>query len=141
MTNSLPRVPPLTGKCPASPALMAGSLPAGRQEGAQYKIRLPFREAPPFRAGSFTIVTGMSRVLRWIKTFFLHGPLSTSELDFFALLLHEFRIEAKALQFFHENVEGFRQSWFEGVLTLHNGLVDPRSACHIVRLHREKLLE
>jgi hypothetical protein len=27
----------LTGRCSASPALYAGSLPAGRQEGAQYK--------------------------------------------------------------------------------------------------------
>jgi hypothetical protein len=31
----------------------AGSLPAGRQEGTQYKGELPTREAPPFRAGNF----------------------------------------------------------------------------------------
>ena len=42
--RQLPR-PVLTGR--------AGSLPAGRQEGAQYKRELPTREAPPFRAGSF----------------------------------------------------------------------------------------
>jgi len=49
----------LTGKCPVSPALeglplKAGSLPAGRQEGAQYRSKMPYREATPFRAWSFT---------------------------------------------------------------------------------------
>jgi len=28
--------------------------PLGRGKGAQYKRKLPYREAPPFRAGSFT---------------------------------------------------------------------------------------
>jgi hypothetical protein len=42
--RQVPR-PVLTGR--------AGSLPAGRQEGAQYKRELPAREAPPFRARSF----------------------------------------------------------------------------------------
>jgi hypothetical protein len=35
----------LAGTCPASPALCAGSLPTGRQEGAQYKMILHSREA------------------------------------------------------------------------------------------------
>jgi len=29
------------------------SRPSGRDQGAQYKRKLPYREAPPFRAGSF----------------------------------------------------------------------------------------
>jgi len=31
--------------------------PLERGQGAQHKMKLPFREAPPFRAGSFTIDT------------------------------------------------------------------------------------
>ena len=41
----MPR-PALTGR--------AGSLPAGRQEGAHSKREVPYREATPFRAWSFT---------------------------------------------------------------------------------------
>jgi len=36
----------LTGTCPLAP-------PFGRGQGAQYKRKLPYREAPPFRAGGF----------------------------------------------------------------------------------------
>jgi len=36
----------------ATQPLRAESLPAGRQEGAQYKRKLPSREAPPSRAGA-----------------------------------------------------------------------------------------
>ena len=43
---------PLAGTCPASPALQAGSLPTGRQEGAQYETRLPYREAPACGRGA-----------------------------------------------------------------------------------------
>ena len=41
----------LTGMCPASPSL-------GWGRGAQYKRKLPHREASPFRACSFIIITG-----------------------------------------------------------------------------------
>jgi hypothetical protein len=36
----------LTGKCPASPALQDGA------KGHNVKKKLPYREAPPFRAGA-----------------------------------------------------------------------------------------
>ena len=38
---------------PRKPRLLGG-VPAGRHEGAQYERKLPYREAPPFRAWSFT---------------------------------------------------------------------------------------
>ena len=42
-------------RAPQAPSFRTGSLPAGRQEGAQYKRQLPCREALPFRAGSFKL--------------------------------------------------------------------------------------
>jgi len=46
----------LIGKCPTSPALQAGSLPTGRQEGEQYKRLSHYREAPPFGRGASKVV-------------------------------------------------------------------------------------
>jgi len=47
------RLTPLAGKCPVSSAL-EGGVPTGRQEGAQYRGKVPYRETTPVRAGSFT---------------------------------------------------------------------------------------
>jgi hypothetical protein len=38
--------------------LKVGSLPAGRQEGAQYRRKLPYREAKPFRAWLHSLHAG-----------------------------------------------------------------------------------
>jgi len=49
----------------------AGSLPAGRQEGAQYRRQPPYREAPPFKAWSFipanSLLLAPAGSARWTK--------------------------------------------------------------------------
>ena len=43
--------------------------PLGRGQGAQYKSKLPSREAPPFRAGSFILYTRLQRIFPRQKFF------------------------------------------------------------------------
>src|SRR5215510_1149496 len=58
-----------------------------------------------------------------------------------AVFGNELDVEGEALQLLHEHVEGFRGARLEEVLALHDGLVDPVAALHVVGLHGEHLLE
>src|SRR4030043_145456 len=72
----------LTGTCPVPPkAGCAGSLPVGRQEGAQYKMTLPYREAPPRGRGHSIHPKGLrlsfevDKEKQTVKTTFVASPV------------------------------------------------------------------
>src|SRR5262245_9589145 len=53
----------------------------------------------------------------------------------------ELDVEGEALQFLDEHVEGLRRAGLQEILALHDGLVDPVAALHVVGLHGEHLLQ
>ena len=50
-------------------------------------------------------------------------------------------VEAEGLQLLHEHVEALGQTGLERVLALHDRFVHARPALHVVRLHRQELLQ
>src|SRR6185369_1789392 len=55
--------------------------------------------------------------------------------------LFELHFETQALEFLHQNVEGFRRAGLGRVLALDDRLVNARSAADVVALHRQQLLK
>jgi hypothetical protein len=60
---------------------------------------------------------------------------------FVVLRIQEFHVEAQAADLLDENVERFRHAGLEVVLALDDRLVDLGPARHVVRLHRQHLLQ
>src|SRR5882724_327808 len=59
----------------------------------------------------------------------------------FASVLPDANVEAQTLHFLHQHVERLGRPRFERVVTLDDGLVNPRAALHVVTLDSKQLLQ
>src|SRR5215471_19336691 len=53
-------------------------------------------------------------------------------------LTADLHVEAKALHFLDQHVEGFGRSRFERIVALDDGFVDPGPTLHVVGFHRQQ---
>src|SRR5688500_19119595 len=82
-------------------------------------------------------------IFSWMKSKSLErGSRVLGKSIIYSLLLSSERDgQTERLQFLHEHVEGLGNAGLRQVLPLHDRLVDARAAGHVVRLHRQDLLE